>query len=196
MAERAQRSERFVPAPGMAAEQPVRGTSRCRIEDAPYAQFLYLWGMQWIASAAIGFFGQWRAVEAYQYWTYGAAVLISLILLQRLHRTLPGPRSVWLAVSPVLMGAAGVAVLYYIQAVDPFFWPLVKGYALAVGFVCWSFRLGKPPFLLGLWLFAVTTCTALWNLGHASLFVGGFGGLSLISLGWMLRLWKKRGETS
>jgi hypothetical protein len=174
------------------------GTSRVpqlkesREAARPYAAFLYVWGLQWIVAAIVEFIGQWRDVSLYQAVVLWTAVAVTIVLGARRSAAAAVARDgiAWLV--PLMIGIGGLIVLQRVGAVTWFFWPVLQGFALSFGFALASPRLGLPLFWLSLWMFAVTACAAFYYLGYSSLLVGGFGGLSLLAVGWMISVWNRR----
>ncbi|TDF97236.1 hypothetical protein [Paenibacillus piri] len=163
----------------------------------PYIVFLYIWGTQWVLSSCIGFFGQWQDVGLWQQLTTWIACAASLAALAGSFRTGRWQRLAdqgGKAALPLLMIVGAVSVLQYVQAVDPFFAPLLRSYVLAVAYALFAMWLGKPLIYMSLWLFLLTTVVAVWYLGFASLLLGGFGGLSMIALAWMIRRWNSKSD--
>ncbi|NOU93531.1 hypothetical protein GC093_09905 [Paenibacillus sp. LMG 31456] len=164
----------------------------------PYTVFLYIWGTQWVLSSCIGFFGQWQDVELWQQLTVWLALAASLLALMASFRS-----GTWRqladqggkAALPLLMIIGAVSVLQYVQAVDPFFAPLLRSFVLAIGYAQLAIWLGRPLIYMSLWLFLLTSVIAVWYLGFASMLLGGFGGLSMIAVAWLIRSWNQSPKT-
>ncbi|TBL71178.1 hypothetical protein [Paenibacillus thalictri] len=161
----------------------------------PYAPLLTIWGLEWIASAALSFLGQWRDMETYHMYTLAAAAILTLIAAVWSKRSLlrrANAGSLLLPALCVLMAVGALFVLDYVQAIDPFFVPLLHAFALAVGYTFVSIYLGRPLLYLGLWLFALDVVVALHYLGYTLLILSGFGGLSLLVFAWLIGEWNRK----
>lgn len=160
-----------------------------------YALYLLIWGLQWLSSALLGFWSQWREVESYQQFTLGAALVLTLLafMLGAVRSRSTGGAPLSRAGAPFLGAAALLAVLLYVQRVDWHLLPLMKGAALASGYMLAGARLGRPLRLLGLWMLVLTLVVGYWYLGYAPIVLGGFGGLSLIGAAGLIIL-GTRGE--
>ncbi|MCZ8514126.1 hypothetical protein O9H85_17175 [Paenibacillus filicis] len=160
----------------------------------PYVPFLFIWGGQWLASSVLGFWGQWREVEGYQPLTLAAAIALSVAALAfeaTRSRRRPRPEAAPLssrAGAPFLGAAALLAVLLYVQMLDWHVLPLLKGIALALGYIIAGARLCRPLLLLGLWMLMLTATVGYWYLGYATIVLDGFGGLSLIGAACLIIL--------
>ncbi|MDQ1911551.1 hypothetical protein RAC89_14055 [Paenibacillus sp. GD4] len=143
-------------------------------------------------AAIVEFMGQWRDVSLYQAVVLWTAVAVTIVLGARRSAAAAVARDgiAWLV--PLMIGIGGLIVLQRVGAVTWFFWPVLQGFALSFGFALASPRLGPPLFWLSLWMFAVTACAAFYYLGYSSSLVGGFGGLSLLAVGWMISVWNRR----
>ncbi|MDF2960404.1 MAG: hypothetical protein K0S39_2139 [Paenibacillus sp.] len=158
----------------------------------PCTVFLYIWGTQWVLSSCIDFFGQWEDVGRWQQLTVWLALASSLAALISSYRSGTWKQLADLgskAALPLLMIIGAVSILQYVHAVDLFFAPLLKSFVLAICYALLGTWLGRPLVYMSLWLFTLTAVVAVWYLGFASMLLGGFGGLSMITLAWMLRRW-------
>ncbi|MBP1157549.1 MULTISPECIES: hypothetical protein [unclassified Paenibacillus] len=166
---------------------------------APYAAFLYIWGLQWILSSGLRFLGQWRDFETLQQAIMWAALAVSVILMFRTlrsneaHPAVTGARTPLANVVPVLVlfGVLGFYALARREAIDPFLWPLLKGIVLTFAYAWLSRKLGRPLMYLSWWMLALTVTMAWWYLGFAQVILGVFGGLSMMALAWMIGMWNK-----
>ncbi|MCR8636363.1 hypothetical protein [Paenibacillus radicis (ex Xue et al. 2023)] len=164
----------------------------------PYTVFLYIWGTQWVLSSCIGFWGQWQDVELWQkltVWLALAASLYALVASLRSGKWRQLADQGGKAALPLLMIIGAVSVLQYVQAVDPFFAPLLRSFVLAIAYAQLAIWLGKPLIYMSLWLFLLTSVVAVWYLGFASMLLGGFGGLSMIAVAWIIRSWNRNSRT-
>lgn len=176
---------------------------RSRREDLaaarPFAVPLLIWGAQWLASAVLEFCSQWRDTDAYRQDTLWAALVLTVLwlALSGLRSRQGASGSVSEAVSrsavPFLLAAGAFALLLYAQTAAWLLLPLLRGVVLAAGYMAAGLKLGKPLLLLGIWMLVLTGTTGFWYLGYASMALGGFGGLSLMTAAWMISLWN-RGE--
>jgi hypothetical protein len=163
----------------------------------PCTVFLYIWGAQWVLSSCISFFGQWQDVKYGEQISFWVALAVSIAALLRGFRSgelRPLVQQSDKIVLPWLMIIGAVSILRYVQAVDPYFIPLLKSFVLAIVYAQLGIRLGKPLVYMSLWLFALTVVVAVWYLGFASLLLGGFGGLTMISLAWLIRSWNNKAK--
>jgi hypothetical protein len=160
----------------------------------PYTVFLNIWGTQWVLSSCIDFLGQWQDVESWKQLSVWIALAVSLAALISILRSGKWQLLVDLggkAVLPLLMVIGAVSVLQHVQAVDPFFAPLLQSFVLAISYAMLAVKLGRPLIYMSLWLFALTSVVAVWYLGFAAMLLGGFGGLSMIVLAWMIHRWNQ-----
>jgi hypothetical protein len=165
----------------------------------PYTVFLYIWGAQWVLSSCISFIGQWQDVDDWRQAAFWLALAASTAAVatgycsggMRLLSGLTGK-----ALLPFLLIIAAVTMLQHVQAIDPFFVPLLKSFVLAIVYAQLGLTLGRPLIYMSLWLFALTSVVAVWYLGFASLLLVGFGGLSMIVLAWMIGIWNKHSYKS
>lgn len=166
---------------------------------APYAAFLYIWGLQWTLSSGLRFWGQWRDFETLQQAIMWAALAGSAVLLFRTLRSneseqvVTGARPPLTAVAPVLvlLGVAGFYALGRREMIDPFLWPLLKGLMLTFAYAWLSRKLGRPLLYLSCWMFALTVTMTWWYLGFAQIILGVFGGFSMMALAWMIGMWNR-----
>jgi hypothetical protein len=163
----------------------------------PFIVFLIIWGCQWLLSSCMIFFGQWLDFGIWEPLSLWIALAASAVMLWRSFRskpwsgfTMPGGRSI----IPLIMIIGAVWTLGYVHSVDTFFIPLLKSFILAAGYAQLSVWLGRPLLYMGIWLFALTVVVAVGYLGLASAVLGGFGGLSMLALGWMLYIGSKESE--
>ncbi|WP_248929732.1 hypothetical protein [Paenibacillus hamazuiensis] len=175
-------------------EYGLQRKSYYRKKARPYAVFLYIWGAQWMIAGVLGFFSQWRDLESVERISFYAAVLLSLLF------SLFGKRSLLRRTSLALLGTVTLCVLMligtvmildYVQAVDPFFVPLLHGFVLAIGYAFVSMYLGRPLLYLSLWMFALTAVIALRYLGYSTMLLEGFGGLSMVFFAWLIGFWNR-----
>jgi hypothetical protein len=168
--------------------------SSYRTKARPYAIFLYIWGFQWVISAGLNFFEQWRDLQAFQEGTVISAAVLSIVVAlfgkrSLLRRANDSFVAVLLLCLIMLVGA--VLILDYIQAIDPFFLPVLNSFVLAIGYAFLSIYLGRPLMFMSIWLFVLTGVVAVWYIGFSALLLKGFGGLSLIALAWLIGQWNR-----
>lgn len=162
---------------------------------APFTAFLYIWGLQWALSAGLRFLGQWWDIEPLQPAVMWAALTASAILLFRAFRsdganlTLSGAGTPFSAA--VLLVVVGIYALTRWKGIDPLVWPLLKGVVLTLTYAWLSRWLGRPLLYLSLWMLVLTVTVAWSYLGFAQVALGVFGGLSMMALAWMIRMWNR-----
>ncbi|WP_068776923.1 hypothetical protein [Paenibacillus sp. FJAT-26967] len=152
--------------------------------------FLALWGVHGIGAAAVEFFEVWIDLRWLAQALFIGAVLISLLLWLRVTRRTSAVRSssitIIMLAFPAAMLIGAVAALEYVQAVGPFFTPLLRSFLLSVVYVLLGTAIDKRLFWLGLWLFTLTVIIALWYLGYSGVILQGMSGLSLLVCAWSL----------
>ncbi|CAG7634989.1 hypothetical protein PAESOLCIP111_03613 [Paenibacillus solanacearum] len=170
-----------------------RALAERRAAAKPYAVWLYVWGAEWLLSAAISFFDPGDAYAAWRLGVLVAAAVASAAvwLLRRRHAGKPSAvgYAPVRAVLPVLACALIAAVLVRTGTVSPAYTPLLKGIVLAAAYGALCTTLGRPLLYMSLWMLALTITVAYAYLGYASVLLGGFGGLSLLTLGLLVNLW-------
>ena len=130
---------------------------------------LFIWGAEWVFSAAIDFAIYWRDLDWLKQAAFITAVVASLIQIWGMRKSLgagdtrvneDSERTGWghpiFLVLPGAMLIAAVALLEAIGAVNPLFAPILRAFLLAIGFVQVGLLLGRSLIYLGLWLFALT----------------------------------------
>jgi hypothetical protein len=168
----------------------------------PYIAFFMIWGIQGLLSAVVEFLGQWLNIGQWGLLIIGIAIIISILILWRNTqtklvrrpkasrvtgiKTVMAPLLASKAVVPLLLTTGALWALGYTQMINPLSTPLLKSFILAIAYTRLSVWLGKPFFYMGIWLYILTLAVALEYLGLASIVLGGFGGISMIALGWML----------
>ncbi|MDO3680596.1 hypothetical protein [Paenibacillus ehimensis] len=159
---------------------------------APYSAYLYIWGMAWMASAILTFVGQWRDWELLQPVLFLLALVLTAAVLLRRRRTASERPAQDGVQSALLVAAAVVAVVWLLTrglvGIDPFYWPVLKGLALTAAYTALFPRLGWVLGAFGLWMLALTVTVVWMYLGYAPVLIGGFGGLSMVALGAMIRM--------
>ncbi|CAG7649802.1 hypothetical protein ACFQI7_28370 [Paenibacillus allorhizosphaerae] len=171
-----------------------------RAAAKPYAVWLYIWGLEWLLSAMISFFDPGDAYGAWRVGVLLAAVAATAAVWLRRSKNADKPSvrhtAPLSAAMPVLACTLIAAVLLRTGVVSPLYMPLLKGIVLAAAYGVLSVKLGTPLLYMGLWMLALTFTVAYAYLGYASVLLGGFGGLSLLTLGLLLNfwhtLWKRR----
>lgn len=162
---------------------------------APYAAFLYIWGLQWALSAGLGFLAQWQDLEPLQPAVMWAALAASAVLLFRIFRqggaNLASSGAATAFCAAVLLVVAGIYALARWKGIDPLVWPLLKGAVLTLAYGWLSRRLGRPLLYLSLWMLVLTVTVAWSYLGFAQVALGVFGGLSMMALAWMIGMWNR-----
>lgn len=166
----------------------------------PLIPLLFIWGAEWIFSAAVDFMIIWRDLDWLKLAGLITAVVASLIQIGGMRREKgadPASQDADRIGNPLLLllpGAlliAAVALLEAIGAVGPLFAPVLRSFLLAVGFVQFGLVLGRPLLYLGLWLFALSAIMGVWYLGYSGIILEGMGGISLLAGGYMLRVWAR-----
>jgi hypothetical protein len=158
----------------------------------PYIVFFIIWGSQELLSACLEFLGQWLNIERWEPLPVWIAIAASILFLWKIFQARQGKVSMvskgagGRVVIPVLLAIGALWTMGYVQAIDPLFTPLLKSFILAVGYAQLGIWLGKPFIYMGIWLFVLTIVVALEYLGFASVLLGGFGGASMLALGWLL----------
>ncbi|NQX62459.1 hypothetical protein HQN88_26685 [Paenibacillus qinlingensis] len=165
---------------------------------------LFIWGAEWVFSAAVDFALYWRDLDWLKQAAFVTAVVASLIQIWGMRKSLgaggtqvnvDAERTGWgrpiFLVLPGAMLIAAVALLEAIGAVNPLFAPILRAFLLAIGFVQVGLLLGRSLIYLGLWLFALTAIMSVWYLGYSDVILEGMGGISLLVSGYMLRVWAR-----
>ncbi len=162
---------------------------------APYSAYLYIWGLAWMASAIVTFVGQWRNWELLQPVLFLLALALTGAVLLRRRRTSAERAAQNGFRGALFVAAAAVAVVWLLTrgpvGIAPFYWPALKGLALTAAYIVLSQRLGWVPGAFGAWMLALTITVGWMYLGYAPVLIGGFGGLSMVTLGAMIRMRNK-----
>lgn len=176
-----------------------------------YIPLLWIWGVQWMADAALQIawaFDPDGAVRTLLLWTaaalsalYTAAAWIKnrqakrrkaaeLLPLEEEHPTMRSKASPFswmpLLVAAVLIAAAVLLVRF--GAVGWLFTDVFRSLVLALFYIGLGLRIGRELVFLGLWLLALCAFISVWYLGFAPIVLGLFGGASLIACAIMVRL--------
>ncbi|WP_010502118.1 hypothetical protein [Paenibacillus elgii] len=161
-------------------------------EAAPYSAYLYIWGMTWMASAIVMFVGQWRDWELLQPVLFLVALVLTTAVFLRRRRTSAERPAQDGFRGAFLVAAAAITVVWLLTrgpiGIDPFYWPVLKGLALTAAYLALSPRLGWVLGAFGAWMLALTITVVWMYLGYAPVLIGGFGGLSMVTLGAMIRM--------
>lgn len=167
--------------------------SAARSEAAPYAVYLYIWGLAWIASAALVFLQQFVQPGISPIAITAVAVLATegvIYYRRRTNRAVPSKLGIGvIAAAPVVMGMIFVLARFgWIHPLDGY---IGKGVLLAVLYAGLSRSLGRPVVYLSIWQFAVVLTIGWSYLGYAPVLIDAFGGAGMIALGVMIQLWKR-----
>ncbi len=156
-------------------------------EAAAMVPFAVIWGVQWIVSSLIEYLGQWFNILWLEPYTVYTGLIVTV--LWAIRAGVKGLPAGFLSatVLPVMLLAAAVWVLEYVQAVDPFFVPVFRSFILSLLLVVAGVQGIRVMAEMGLLLFVLTAIIALWFLGFSHLVLGGFGGLCLLGGGWMVK---------
>ncbi|OAS17488.1 hypothetical protein A8708_21995 [Paenibacillus oryzisoli] len=161
---------------------------------------LFIWGAEWVFSAAVDFALYWRDLDWLKQAAFVTAVVASLIQIWGMRKNTgqaneDTERTGWgrpiFVVLPGAMLVAAVALLEAIGAVNQLFAPILRAFLLAIGFVQVGLLLGRSLIYLGLWLFALTVIMGVGYLGYSDVILEGMGGISLLVSGYMLRVWAR-----
>lgn len=147
---------------------------------------LIVWGLEWIVTALIEYFGQWFDLFWLEPFVLGTAIVLTVILAAIGWKNKSG---IWQRseLLPVLMAIAGAYLLEWIGAVDPFFISIFRSIILSVLLVAAGMAGQRQLVSLGLWLFALTAVISIWFLGFSPMILGAAGGLCLVISAWRLK---------
>ncbi|MUG73772.1 hypothetical protein [Paenibacillus validus] len=170
-----------------------KALSDARSDAVPYAVYLYIWGLAWIASAALTFLQQFLQPGAAQIGITAIAVTLTgwvLYYRRRKNRPVPStPGVIVIAAVPVVMGV--LFALARFGWIDPLDGYIGKGLLLAIVYAGLSRSLGRPVVYLSLWQFAVALTIGWSYLGYAPVLIDAFGGAGMVALGVMIHIWKR-----
>ncbi|AEI39150.1 hypothetical protein [Paenibacillus mucilaginosus] len=175
---------------------------RHRLAAASYAPWLLVWGAERAVNAGLRFAEPWREAGRLPAGLFLAALLVSLGLLlwEKLRRRAPAGVPAPLLPATLVRSLAvvlGLSALYLavsrmsLWGLTPYDSALLPGFLLASAYLVLGRRLGWPLTVLGVWMLALTAVTAWKYLGFAPILVSGLGGLSLMAVAGLLRLWTR-----
>jgi hypothetical protein len=157
-----------------------------------------VWGTQWILNAGLDIAEEWYNMERVKLLIMLLAVLVSGWFIVRTllqgtdsRKEERGSENTLFYLIPGILLIGTILLLEGIGAVGPLFAPIFRACVVAIVFVQFGVRLGRPLIFLGLWLFALTAVMGVWYLGYSGVVLEGMGGISLLICGYMLRSWSR-----
>ncbi|WP_010272728.1 hypothetical protein [Paenibacillus senegalensis] len=158
----------------------------------PYIPLLYIWGIQWIFQAFIGLLDDGSFPAWLSFALVAIAAALSALVIAFAGKPEKPLSLSWTNIRrfalPYLLFAAIALLLFSLEVVERYFFPLFQGLVLSLFYMKLGLVFRRVFLYLGLWLLTLSIVIAWAYLGFLPFVISSMGGCSLIVCGLLLRL--------